>query len=366
MNIMYISSGDMYRDDYIGVRKKILGQVKGMKYNGHIVHCVFCEKDNLVYYNNENEKYSLDKFENLIDKKKKIYSSKVIDLIKKKKIDTVYIRYTISDYFFIRFIKELASINIDIYLDIPTFPYDKELSRVKLTIDKIYRLNLKKYIKKVIVSSNKYKEVFGVECIYIDNGVDTETIPFSRKKWNPKERELRLVGVSLMRNCVGYDRVISGISKYYEKDRNIKVKLTLVGDGEELENLKNMTFNYKLEKYINFIGTKNGHELNEVFENTDIAIGSLGDHRLGVIYKSPLKSREYCARGIPFISSIKDTGFKENNEFILNIEANDEPVDIEKVIEFYNKILHKDKISEEMRTYSVENFDWKVKYKDIF
>ncbi|MEG2480028.1 MAG: hypothetical protein RSA50_07120, partial [Mucinivorans sp.] len=43
----------------------------------------------------------------------------------------------------------------------------------------------------------------------------------------------------------------------------------------------------------------------DLFEQADIAIGSLARHRSGITTIKTLKNREYAARGIPFIYSEK-------------------------------------------------------------
>jgi hypothetical protein len=69
--------------------------------------------------------------------------------------------------------------------------------------------------------------------------------------------------------------------------------------GDEI-NLKNLASRLRINDHIIFHGFVHGKELDRLFEQNHIAVGSLGIHRIGLNQLSILKAREYCARGIPF------------------------------------------------------------------
>jgi hypothetical protein len=68
-----------------------------------------------------------------------------------------------------------------------------------------------------------------------------------------------------------------------------------------------------------------------------MGIGSLGRHRVGIQQIKTLKNREYAARGIPFIYSETDSDF-DDKPYVLKAPANDLPIDIPKIIDFYKKL----------------------------
>ena len=80
-----------------------------------------------------------------------------------------------------------------------------------------------------------------------------------------------------------------------------------------------------------------GKDLDACFEEADFAIGSLGRHRCGITHIKTLKNREYAARGIPFVYSETDDDF-EHQPYILKAAPDDSPLDIEKVIRFYQSL----------------------------
>ena len=68
-----------------------------------------------------------------------------------------------------------------------------------------------------------------------------------------------------------------------------------------------------------------------------MAIGSLARHRSGITNIKTLKNREYAARGLSFIYSEQDSDF-EDKPYILKVPANESPIEVNKIIEFYKKL----------------------------
>lgn len=90
-----------------------------------------------------------------------------------------------------------------------------------------------------------------------------------------------------------------------------------------------------LEDRVFFLGPLFGSGLEEAFEGCDLAISSLGFHRIGLIEGSPLKTREYAARGLPVVGSYTDTGILEGSKFpFFKVAADDDPIDLEGAFEF--------------------------------
>lgn len=102
----------------------------------------------------------------------------------------------------------------------------------------------------------------------------------------------------------GFDRVIAGMANYYRTHtdtHDYKVYLNIVGFGvpELVDSYKKDVAKHQLEKYIIFHSALYGKELDAVFEQSDMGIGSLARHRSGIDKIKTLKNREYAARGIP-------------------------------------------------------------------
>jgi hypothetical protein len=174
---------------------------------------------------------------------------------------------------------------------------------------------------------------------------------------------LNLIGVAGLNYWHGFDRLIEGLNIYYSSNPKRLVYFHIVGDTNNIigNEYKNLVTKYNLENYVIFYGNKIGDELDEVYEKCQFGIGSLGIHRIGISEVKPLKSREYCARGIPFVYSFKDEDF-DDKSFILKESPNDSPIDINRLIDFYYSNNFNNR---EIRRFAEENLTWDVQVKRI-
>jgi len=210
----------------------------------------------------------------------------------------------------------------------------------------------------------KYVQGFEDKFVHISNGVDVEGIKLKSKN---ESCGINLISVANVSNWHGFDRIIRGLYEYYNHGQLVQeVFYHCVGEGSDLENLKTLVRELSLEKYVIFHGTKTGEDLDKVFDECDIAFGSLGFHRIGLNGGSPLKASEYCARGIPFVIAYEDWDFPETFPFVYRISKDDTPVDISQVIKWYeNLIKEHPNYSIEMRRYAEENLSWQAKLRPV-
>ena len=121
-----------------------------------------------------------------------------------------------------------------------------------------------------------------------------------------------------------------------------------------------------LEKYpdikdkIFFHGQLFGKELDDVFNQCQFAIGSLGRHRSGITVIKTLKNREYATRGIPFIYSEQDSDF-DGQPYIIKAPADESPIDIQQIIDFMQDF----KMAPEDIRKTVEPLQWKYQMKKV-
>lgn len=277
----------------------------------------------------------------------------------------IFLRYIQTNFWLNDFLKHMKKKNKIVIIDFPTIPYDEELKgRVELEEDKIYRGKLKKYVK-YSTNYNGLDTVFGVSSFKFHNGINLEDIPM--KKYT-ESKDLRLIGVATMTLWHGYDRLISGMADYYNMGMNgingVKVRLKLVGLGKEIPRYKDLISKYGLDKYIQLLGIKEKEQLAEEFDNSDIAIGSLGMFRSKMEAASPIKTKEYCARGIPIVLGYEDLAFSEKLDFIYRVPNDESSIDVYKIIEFYKDyILKKDK--DDMREYARQYLTWDLQFEKM-
>ncbi|OOC43673.1 hypothetical protein XO08_04805 [Thermosipho sp. 1074] len=282
----------------------------------------------------------------------------LIKYMESEKIEFAYVRNLLPwNYFSVKFIKQLKKLTKFVILDVPTYPYKKELSKINLIIDNIFNRFVGKNINLVVTTAD-IEKIYGVRAIRITNGIDVKK--YKLKKNIKKDGEFHLIGVANVSLWHGYDRVINGLYEYYKNDPKIKVIFHVVGEGKELNNLKKLTEEKKLNSYVIFHGFKTGDELDNLYDISDVAVGSLGLHRIGLLKSSVLKVREYCARGIPFIISSYDEDFDKEFEFMLKFPSDETPIEIEEILKFYERIKSKN-YSLFMRKYAEEHLSWNNK-----
>ena len=322
--------------EHSGISKKIHYQVKGLKENGYDVHLCYYdfspEGHRCRYVDGEVLKdYGKGRLAGL---RQRFSYDCICDYCVKEGIQLVYARSFINaNPWLIHFFKKLRKAGVHAVTEIPTYPYDQEFAhfsrqqRLQLKIDQLFRNRLYKYMDAMVTFSDA-KEIFGQRTINISNGVDFDSIPLHQPSAiSHQPSELHLIGVAEVHPWHAFDRVMSGIGEYYSHQPSAishqkDVYFHVVG-GVHPHHMKNR-FEPILEKYpdikdkIIFHGQLFGKELDDVFNQCQFAIGSLGRHRSGITVIKTLKNREYATRGIPFIYSEQDCDF-DHQPYVINI-----------------------------------------------
>lgn len=298
--------------------------------------------------------------------------------------DIFYIRFLAGDRAFIRFLKQLRKNNphAKILLELPDYP-----TTCSMTTSLLYSLlyfpiiikdwnagrKYKRYVDRVVIPL-KVESAFNIPVLTIENGINVSDIRCRK----PGETDvIRIIAVASMWIVHGYDRLIEGMKNYYAQGGKRKIELHMVGGmvapGNELPRYQNLCRQYHLEKRIIFYGQKKGEELDSIYDKCNLAVDALGIYRkfgnLGNQAVGTLKIREYLAKGLPVITGIKiDVFEKKDFPYYLEFENNGTPIDMDKVIEFFDNVYgRKDSraINEEIRDYAVHNCDMKYALKNV-
>lgn len=333
--------------DHNGISKKKLAQIQGLKECGcSVVNCYYTVNpvngDRLWM---TDEKVLVNLGSGIQAKiRKRIDYKQVREFIKLKQIELVYMRSEHNaNPFLIRFMKQLREAGVKIVMEIPTYPYDQEYFQFKskcfLFIDKIFRNKLARNLNAIVTFSDK-KEIFRQNTICISNGIDFSSIHM--KQISNKPDELHLIGVAEIHFWHGFDRIITGLRDYYKREEvSCDVFFHIIGEfsgTRERDEILPLIVDNKLGNYVTLHGRQFGEELDKLFDLADLGIGSLGRHRSGITSIKTLKNREYAARGIPFIYSEIDADF-DAMEYVYKVPADESPVDIQKIILFYQQMV---------------------------
>ena len=355
-------------DEANGISKKIRYQVKALRECGADVRVCYYDiapNGHRQWLVNEEVIADLGKGE-IAKIKKRVYFKPIYEYAQNESIDLVYIRsFHNANPFTIHLIKQLKTMGARVIMEIPTYPYDQEYvtpgMKVYLTIDRHFRHKLARELDAIITFSDKEK-IFGVPTIRISNGIDFDAIPL-KQHINDTSHELHLIGVAEVHYWHGFDRLIQGLAEYYLQEQSYKVFFHIVGQlsGErERQEIIPAIYNNGLTPYVILHGARYGKELDELFEQADLGIGSLGRHRSGIEKIKVLKNREYAARGLAFTYSETDEDF-DNMPYVWKVPANETSMDIQKLIDFHQSI-HLQPI--EIRN-SIANLSWKHQMQEV-
>ena len=211
--------------------------------------------------------------------------------------------------------------------------------------------------------SNYYQNMTDNSLQYLTCGNGVNVAPFQLKLIPNIMAVINVLIVATVCEYHGIDRFIRGLHEYESTPNKRNIVLHIVGDGQELPYLKELTAELNMQDNVIFHGFKSGKELDEMFDMCHIALDALAGFRKGLTETSSLKSREYCARGIPFIASSKDADFPDGWEYVQKIPDDETPVDMNTVIDFSNRMMADPEHPQKMRRYAEEHLDWMAKMK---
>lgn len=354
---LYISNNDM--TNYAsGVTKKIIMQINAMKKEE-----IRIEAPNL-YLNSVK-----DKFFRIIPFKRSYFDVELNSLLSREMrngLDFVYIRHSICNIYLIRQLQILKNNGVMIVYEFPTFPYDRNSKRISgflyLLKDKYSRKKLHNYVD-IGVNYSSYDKIFRIDCIPISNGIDIEQISI-KKVVNKKQRKIVFIGVGLLAYWNGYDRLIKAIAKYnHSKVKKYDLIFHIVGDGNYYNSLKRLVDKLSLHDSVFLHGFLSGFQLDELYNESDVGIGTLAPYRKYQDHiMSTLKTKEYAAKGIPFIKADKDIVFdKYHLDFIFNVPDDNTELNLESIISWYEKIMcsfSTEELTDNIRTFAKENLSW--------
>jgi glycosyltransferase involved in cell wall biosynthesis len=237
-----------------------------------------------------------------------------------------------------------------------------------LLYDFVYGGDIRKYCDGIVGVTEQITRYEVSRCgdpdkphITIGNGFNIDSVSV-RKQVPNQGQHLHLLCVAYVSPWHGLDRLIRGIAAYKGP---AKITLHIAGQGSEIPELKKLVNESDINEKVIFHGFLQGKDLDDLFNTCQIAVGSLGLHRIGLTEASILKAREYCARGIPYIIACSDPDFSNDFPYILRIPADETKVDVNNVIEFARRIREDPEHPQRMRAYAVEYLDWGVKMKKL-
>ena len=333
--ILFITYWPFENEASNGICKKIRAQAEALSSFGMQVDLTYMKNGNMMVLADGKE-LQAGKARPVIGK---MLASRQIKRYLKKSgthVDGVYIRYALSDPWFLGLLRYLKKQRVRVLLEIPTYPYDGEFTpdlrgRLAAFLDRRCRKKLKGLADRVVTFTED-EEIFGIPTIRTVNGVDFSKVPLQHRQ--EPDGVLHLIAVAGLAPWHGYDRLLVGMGEYYQNGGTREAVFHLVGDGSELPLYKKLAAEYGLESRVRFYGFLSGDPLTEVYNRADIAVSCLGMYRKGMNRESSLKIREYSARGLPAIAVSPIDIFPPDWPYQMIVPNDDTPIDMQKVFAF--------------------------------
>lgn len=279
--------------------------------------------------------------------------------------DVIYTRYPLGDPSAVKFLKRIPS-SIPVVFEQQAIVL-KELKslkkRIYVLVEGLYGkrlINLAAGVVGVTEGIARYesRRMKNGRAILISNGVGVDALPLRQFPPYDKNR-LEILFVGSTNPWHGLDRLLWGIANYKGE---VAITLHIVGIEED-DSLRSLAKTLHIEDHIRFHGFKTGRELDAFFNFCHIGAGSFGIQRKGLAESAGLKMREYCARGLPFFLGHQDPDFSPDLPFCAFFPATEEPINFQRVVEFYTNVYSYNKHPILMREYAYKNLDWSVKMK---
>ena len=363
--LLYLTTWDFSDGASTGITNKIKSQIKALEESGFMVDYTYIF-DNAVYFN----KAGCSTFLGKVGKLRKLAANYYLyQALRAMNYEYVYNRYGLMDTYYYKLLKMLKNEGSKIVVEIPTYPYDKERLPglrwwILYSLDKIYRKKLNKYVNRIATCSED-NQIFGIKTIHIHNGIDIESVTIRKAKKSIDG--IHMIAVAGLAKWHGYDRLLKGMGEYYQSDGKMEVYFHIVGDGPVREEYERIVEEYQLQKHVIFEGVKKGKELDKIYDMCEIGIECLAAFRKDVHISSSLKSREYAAKGIPFITASKSDVF-DGQDFVLKVPENESSIDIHSIISFYNDVYkgkERQKVAELIRSQAQQCCDCRITMKPI-
>lgn len=356
IEVVYVAL--VYLSETDGIAKKVMSQAKGFSMAVGRCLLVCCEANNIVRleinYGQIKSKTVLRTLSNVGNNSRQRIDT-IKELVKTAKTELhsdnqlLYVRHMIPSVSLISFLKKAKSLGIKIGYEIPTYPYyyeqftvanNKIKAIVKIINDTLYWPLIYRNISKlfIIVCNNKarrYKKMYSI-C----NGI--ELISKFEYKDRPLKDKFNMVGVGTIWPYHGYDRIINAIAAIGGNLNNGKaVMFHIVGESDEIEHLKELAKIKNIASNIIFHGKKFGQELEDIYYECHIGVGTLALNKRKADIDTAIKNIEYFSQSLPVITGGKIFDINEETG-LYYVSKWDAEIDLDDVFEFYQRFTSAD------------------------
>ena len=280
----------------------------------------------------------------------------LFDHATEQKYDLIYVRRLMSKLLSAApFIRNTGRI-IPIVYEIPTYPLDTNetlLYKIRDSLEMKLYASLEDSIALTTVILRQDIKLPD-NWISFHNGIDISQ--YSVTPVPPLKDRVDFLIVANMADWHRYDRMIRAMQDYTGK---YILHLTVIApENETVNRLRELVKECGLNEKVEFVGKKDTHEIREIAKECHIGIGQLSWSADCSPQINTLKTKDYCAMGLPFVTSCRDTSFEPDYPYAYVLRKMDDELILSDMIDWYEKIHSNPGYRQEMYEYAKENLQF--------
>lgn len=360
---------------YIGTTAKIKAEIETLRRMGYSVYYTAYLSDGVAIFDNNDQ---------LVVRKKFLFKSSIflkvfrrrylIDIarayLRSNQFDSFLLRLNIIDNNYWKLLKEMRRQGAFVMMESLSYAPIMNVSKKQTIGFKMIYKSLQRHrddLAKVVdlmLTEGRIDNFFGIPCVEFGMGVDVEKYPIH--KYSGKDGELNLIMVGCDSLFHGVDRILKSVDSYYGGGAPLgRVRLHLVGTlmSQDLHLIKTLS-NIKEGDNLYLYGKQFGDKLNDIFNACNIALGPLAQYRSDK-KDTGLKTKEYFARGIPYLYTGDEVHIDSTCPFIYQLNNDDSLVDISKIFEYAKSLTSIPEIQSQMRAIAKEVFSWNTIFERV-
>lgn len=205
-----------------------------------------------------------------------------------------------------------------------------------------------------IITEGQVEDFYGIPCEVGKIGIATDTL--FKHCYNGDPNVLNMISVASEQAYHGYDRLIKSAAAYKCSNGSKSVRIHLVGQLSEAT--KSLVQKLEVEDMVILHGKMSGLQLQELYQNCNMGIGPLGQHRVGGKKDTGLKTKEYFGIGLPYFFSGCDEDVPDDYAYTYRVSSDEAVVDFDELWDFYLRYRDVPTVTEEMRAFAREVYSW--------
>lgn len=218
------------------------------------------------------------------------------------------------------------------------------------------KINHKKLAKLVdkVLTEGQVPSFWGMRHEHQRIGVETNLLP--KHYYKGSTNELNLITVANEIEYHAYDRLIKSLAEYKARGGKHIIKIHLV--GVLLPSTIQMIQQLGLQDSVIEYGKVYGDQLFEIYDQCNMGIGPLGQHRNNGKKDTGLKTKEYFGIGLPYFYTGEESDLPQNYPYIFEVPNDESMLDFDKIWEFYLSYKDDPSVVDKMRGLAQKIFSW--------